>query len=190
MTNTETKIRELKNELESLTKKVLAEELIKSIEKKAEIRDNSKKSEVTRLMHNLADLKFQIEDLKDRIIYIHMVADSLRENGYKVPRCSPNSRIRLELTHNKWESKIGLNIIANKADANDGYLLIEAIDNESDEFNIRNGTINAINRGVWDRGMTDSEKIGFLKLDIDLMSEFLRDFDKFEHDFYKYAGNI
>lgn len=190
MTNTEIKIRELKNELDNLTKKVLAEELIKSIEKKAEIRDNAVKTEVVSLMEKLADLKLKIEDLKARIIYMHMIAVSLRENGYKEPTRFPDCNLKLELCHNKYESTLELNIIVSRACLSEGYVIVRAEDNEYDDVTVRSMTIDAIKRGVWDRGLTDSEKIGYLKLDIDLMSEYLRDFDKFERFFYKYAQNV
>lgn len=193
MENVDLQIKNLENQIAILKERQRVQGICASIEKKAKVRDNAIKSEVDELMDKFIDYKLRIDDLADDLLNIQDIAITLRENGYKVPTHFPSSRIHLEFHHNDEETTTELKIINIVLSVTEGYLLIKTngnLSNDPEDYSVRNSTFDAINRGVWDRGMTDNEKIRFLKMDIDLMAEYVTNLDLFLTDFYNYAENV
>lgn len=194
MENIEIQISNLENQIMILREKQRVERICSSIEKKADIRDNAVKNEYDELMMKLVDYKLKIDDRADDLLNIHKIAVCLRENDYNVPTKFPSNRITLDFHKNDYDEYIAeLSIINNKANPNDGYLLVKTNGNlscDKEDYQIRCYVIDAINRGIWDRALTNEERIKYLKRDIDLMEEYLTNYDLFLNDFYNYAENI
>lgn len=190
MTETELKIKNLENQLIALKERQRVEAICKAIEKKATARDEAKKNEVDSLYDRFCDLsnKISFGYLSDCFMNIFDIVQTLQKNGFNVPSELPSSRIALE--YHKHDNFYELSIINSRLSNDEGYFLLHIFDDEFDTIELRSWVIDAINRGVWSRGVKTEDKIHHLKQDIDLLEEFITNFDLFVEDLYRYAESV
>ena len=184
MTEIETRIKNLENEIATLKSEKELQNRMEHIKNMARKRDISREEEIDNLIEEYADLKMSIDDLLPRIVNMITVSQCLKDNGYSA---SEYQYYGLSLYNNNRRG-ISIDCVINCGSLYEGFVRVKPfMDNEIEDWDLKIET--------WFYEMLNNKEHGhdwrvkYANNMLLAMKKFVNNFDKFESKFYTYAEN-
>lgn len=186
MTEIETRIKNLENEIATLKSEKELQNRMEHIKNMARKRDVSREKEIDNLIGEYVDLKMSIDNLFDRMVNIIKVNDCLAENGYRKFRgCNKIDIIDRRNSYHHVE----FGYSTNELSLFSGYVFVRIYNNDEIDLKIDNSFYAYLTEKSAYTDYSHEWKVEHANNDLNAMRKFLDNFDEFERRFYEYAEN-